>query len=404
MSQRSRALSGRRARRRRRPGRRCAATAPLGGRGDLDHADASRGLRVAGRLRRGPTSVPRARGPRRRRRSAPRGPRPAASRTAGRAREVPLIERPKIAPPRLFGTTITRSDGSRARSRATHPRRRAATGRRSARPSDRVPAVATPSAVETRPSMPLAPRFASTWRPSRGAIATSRSRIGVEFPTNNAPRPGRPRPGPRQTSSVGSSVASSTSSSARRACMSRCQDARHPSGAGSTRRPLSSAASASGLVAVADPPAAQGRGRGGGGRRRGVARRRRRTPGSHGWSASPDLQHDLRTMAFQESRRRDERLTGRERRSTRAVGAPTWVPRAAAIRAVARAARPRSRPSTSSSRRRPRRARPTARERRDRRRPRAARGCGPRGPRARGRVPRSRTSAARGGAALRTGS
>ena len=41
--------------------------------------------------------------------------------------------------------------------------------------------------------MPLAPRFASTRRPSRGAIARSRSRIGVELPTNSVPPSGRLR-------------------------------------------------------------------------------------------------------------------------------------------------------------------------------------------------------------------
>ena len=270
-----------------------------------------------------------------------------------------------MAPPRLFGTTITRSAGSRCPFHSSAP----ASYRNERSPINAtvgpVPAVATPSAVETRPSMPLAPRFASTWSPSRGAIATSRSRIGVEFPTNSVPPSGTAAARSRaRRSSVGSSVASSTSSIARRARSSAsCQDASHPSGAGSIRcvpssRPVASR-SGFGRQSPARLPLGVGvrveqvdheESLGGGHERLARARRRR----------GADLQHDLRPVALQERRRRDAATDRPRAPPTPAAGVPTWVPRAAAIRAAARAARPRSGPSTSSIRRRPRRARPTA--------------------------------------------
>ena len=53
-----------------------------------------------------------------------------------------------------------------------------------------VPDAATPIAVDSRPSMPLAPRLPSTRSPSRGAMNASRSRTGIELPTTSVPPSG----------------------------------------------------------------------------------------------------------------------------------------------------------------------------------------------------------------------
>ncbi len=155
-----------------------------------------------------------------------------------------------MAPPLLLGTTRTRSDESRCPFHSKAP-----TSYRSERSPisanvEPVFAVATPSAVEIRPSIPLAPRLASTWTPSRGAMATSRSRIGIEFPTNSVPPSGTAATRSRaKRSSAGSSEASSTSSIARRARSSRSrQVADQTSGARSILRRNNPSASRSGLA------------------------------------------------------------------------------------------------------------------------------------------------------------
>ena len=62
------------------------------------------------------------------------------------------------------------------------------------------PSRATPVAVDRTPSMPLAPRLASTRRPARRGPYHSRSRTGIEDDTTSASPAARPRaerPGPR---------------------------------------------------------------------------------------------------------------------------------------------------------------------------------------------------------------
>ena len=87
-----------------------------------------------------------------------------------------------MPPPSLLTTTRHRS-GRGSPGRASGRARRAGTARSPSRaPAGPPPAAwcasAAPIAEDTSPSMPLAPRLASTRRPARGAMCRSRSRTG----------------------------------------------------------------------------------------------------------------------------------------------------------------------------------------------------------------------------------
>src|SRR5436309_1877730 len=77
-------------------------------------------------------------------------------------------------------------------------------------PRPGVPA-ARPRAVDTTPSMPLAPRFATTRTPSRGGAYHSRSRTGIDDETMSTASLGSRSSRARATpGSVGAVCASST--------------------------------------------------------------------------------------------------------------------------------------------------------------------------------------------------
>src|SRR5438874_1665154 len=95
----------------------------------------------------------------------------------------------KMPPPALLSTTNV--TGSPRRAPHTKPDASCSRDRSPASATVGTPLLAIPSTVDTKPSMPLAPRFAMTRTPSRGAIARSRSRTGVLEATTNVVPAGR---------------------------------------------------------------------------------------------------------------------------------------------------------------------------------------------------------------------
>ena len=156
---------------------------------------------------------------------AARGPRRAASRTGARARRPAACAVPV---PRRSARRRCRSRRPRGRCRATRStaaprRRRGTTGRRAARTSGRCRTRPRRSAVDSRPSMPLAPRLPSTRSASRGAMNASRSRTGIELPTKSVPPSGIAAARSRATRiSEGSSQPSNRRSIVERAAVSAC--------------------------------------------------------------------------------------------------------------------------------------------------------------------------------------
>ncbi len=167
------------------------------------------------RPRPGRRGVRRSRSRRRRRAPAPRGAgrhRGACRRAARSARAAPTWpagRNSKIPPPSLSTTTTVRS-----MPRAAAPSSPLASWRNATSPMRSTVGVAepsaTPTAVETTPSMPLAPRLARTRTPSRGAPYHSTSRTGIDddttrlAPSGSAARTSRATPG-----SVGSARSAS---------------------------------------------------------------------------------------------------------------------------------------------------------------------------------------------------
>ena len=134
-------------------------------------------------------------------RSRVRGTRPAPA--ARRSRPVVVDPRPRARSGRGSSGRLNRPGRS---CRNASPR----AARRRARPRPRWWASAAPHAEETRPSMPLAPRLASTVTPARGAICWSRSRDG-EAEAAQQQRPVRAAAAARSRASRGSLRASSAS-------------------------------------------------------------------------------------------------------------------------------------------------------------------------------------------------
>ena len=148
----------------------------------------------------------------------------------------------KMPPPSLLATTRTRSgrassgpaNSPGASCRNARSPRRAAAGP----PPAAWCASAAPVADEISPSMPLAPRLASTRRPSRTARCRSRSRMGRLDAAHSSAPSGRAAPRSRASrGSVSSPPASRTASTAPRAAASAsCQRPSHPGGLPPGRR------------------------------------------------------------------------------------------------------------------------------------------------------------------------
>ena len=144
-----------------------------------------------------------------------------------------------MPPPSLSTTTITRGTPRRRR-----PIRALVSWRNATSPVSSTVGVqvsATPTAVEVTPSMPLAPRLATTRTSSRAGANHSRSRTGMDDDTTSTPSAGTAA---RASSAVVGSVATPpaprASSRVRRAVASASAHARvHSAGAGSVRAPAS---------------------------------------------------------------------------------------------------------------------------------------------------------------------
>jgi len=153
----------------------------------------------------------------------------------------------KIPPPSLLSSTTTSASPSR-RAASSPPISWASATSPISSTTGLSPAAAAPNALETVPSIPLAPRFESTRGASSWAAKnSSTSRIGIEEATNSVAEPGSHSPSRRATS--GSESRSPSVASIARAAASSA--ARHRASQSGSRGVAGAAARS---VAAGSPP------------------------------------------------------------------------------------------------------------------------------------------------------